>query len=178
MRALVPRLTAHLLRVNQFEEMIKMTTLDVWDPFTEVRRTMNDLMGQAFGDPWYNRASAYDAATTFPLEMWETSDAVHVKVALPGIKPEDVEITFTAGVLHIRASRELEQSNAVSWYRREIPYGSFDRALSLPTSVDSDRAEARYEHGMLSLTLPKAESVRPKQIRISNADGPRVHQLN
>ncbi len=82
-------------------------------------------------------------------------------------KPEDVEVTIANDVLTIKAShQEKTEEKKSDFYRREIRYGSFHRALSLPVSVDSDKAEARFENGILQLTLPKAEALRPKQIKV------------
>jgi HSP20 family protein len=87
---------------------------------------------------------------------------------MPGVRPEDVDITVANDVLTIKAEhREETEDKKREYYRREIRYGAFHRALSLPVSVDADKAEARFENGMLHLKLPKAEALRPKQIKVA-----------
>jgi HSP20 family protein len=89
---------------------------------------------------------------------------------LPGVKPDEVEITIQNDVLTIKAEhKDTTEEKKRDYYRREIRYGSFHRALTLPVSVDSDKAEAKFENGVLSLKLPKAEALRPKQIKVASA---------
>nr|AQQ74587.1 hypothetical protein [uncultured bacterium] len=142
------------------------TNLVQWDPFSEIRNTMDRLFEQGFSRPWNLLSTEFQAS--FPVDIWETNDAVEVRAALPGYRPEDVDVSMVTDVLTIKATHpesEQEQSPP-TYHRREIPYGSYSRSLRMPISVDSDRAEAHYEHGMLHLTLPKAEAMRPKQIKI------------
>jgi HSP20 family protein len=110
--------------------------------------------------------SEYEAS--FPVEVSQTDEHVEVKASLPGIRPEDVDITITDGVLSIKAEHRQETEDSKrDYYRREIRYGAFHRAFNLPVTVDADKAEARFENGQLHLRLPKAEAVRPKQIKVS-----------
>jgi HSP20 family protein len=143
-----------------------MTNLIRWDPFTDLRTTMDRLFDEGFSRPW--RLISTDVEATFPVEVAETEQEIEVKASLAGVKPEEVEISLTNDVLTIKAEhRETAEDKKRDYYRREIRYGAFQRSLSLPVSVDSEKAEARFEHGMLSLRLPKAEALRPKQIKIS-----------
>jgi HSP20 family protein len=146
-----------------------MTNIVRWDPFGELRTTMDRLFDEGFSRPW--RFLSTDAMeSTFPVEVSETDQDVQVKAALPGLKPEDVDITITNDVLTIKGEhREQTEEKSKEFYRREIRYGSFHRSLSLPTSVDVERAEGKFENGILSLKLPKAEAVRPKQIKVAGA---------
>jgi len=105
---------------------------------------------------------------SLPLDVTRTADALVVEAALPGIKPEDVEITVEDGTLSIHGEfreerREGEGESLVSEIRR----GSVSRAISLPSGLEADKATATFEHGVLKLRIPKAESVKPRQIRIS-----------
>lgn len=148
-----------------------MTNLIQWDPFTELRSTMDRLFEQGFSRPWRLLPSSTFQAP-FPVEVWETDEAVEVRAALPGVRPEDVDISVLDDVLTIRAEhREDADSDKRTYHRREISYGSYTRSLYLPVSVEVDKADARYEHGVLHLTLPKAAAVRPKQIRIAAPAG-------
>jgi HSP20 family protein len=154
-----------------------MTNITQWDPFSELRSTMDNLFEQGFSRPWRFLSTSDNQASAFPVEIWETDEAVHLKAALPGVSPEQVDISVANGALTIRAETREETQQARTYHRREIAYGSFMRAFNLPTTVDADKAEARYEHGMLYLTLPKAEAVRPKQIKIGGVSGD-GHLLN
>jgi HSP20 family protein len=148
-----------------------MTNLTQWDPFTDLRQAMDQLFDQGFARPWRLLPST-DPQAGFPVDIWETEDALEVKAALPGLRPDDVEITFANGMLTIKAEHRPEaEEGQRNYHRREISYGSHNRSFSLPVSLESDKAEARFENGMLHLRLPKAESVRPKQIKISAGSG-------
>lgn len=150
-----------------------MTNLVRWDPFTDLRSTMDRLFEDGFSRPW--RLLGTDGGQTdmaFPVEVSETDTAIDVKAALPGVKPEEVDISVQNDVLTIKgAHREETKEEKKDYYRREIRYGSFHRALALPTGVDADKAEAKYENGILTLHLPKAEAARAKQIKVAGGNG-------
>jgi HSP20 family protein len=149
-----------------------MTNVTRWDPFSDLRGTMDRLFDEGFSRPWRilpaTAGETYEA--TFPVEVSETESDVEVKASLPGVKPDEVEITIQNDVLTIKAEhKDTTEEKKRDYYRREIRYGSFHRALTLPVSVDSDKAEAKFENGVLSLKLPKAEALRPKQIKVASA---------
>ena len=105
---------------------------------------------------------------SFPaLNVWEQEDALVVEAELPGLGLEDLEIFVTGqNQLTIKGERPVvEVPNAV-WHRQERGYGTFTRELTLPTLVDADKVEARYEAGVLTLTLPKAEAAKPRKITV------------
>lgn len=150
-----------------------MTNLTRWDPFSELRTTMDRLFEDGFSRPWRLIPNAGEYEGVFPVEVSETEDALEVKASLPGVKPEEVEITIANDVLTIKAEhKETTEDKKRDYYRREIRYGAFHRSLSLPVSVDADKANARFENGLLTLALPKAEALRPKQIKVGT--GPAV----
>jgi len=104
------------------------------------------------------------------LDVRTTKDALLVEAALPGVKPEDVDITIENGTLAIRGETSAERGDRDDdgrWLVREISRGSFVRTVSLPNGLEPDKAEATFENGVLSLRIPKAEQGKPKQIRIS-----------
>ena len=145
-----------------------MTNVVRWDPFTDLRSTMDRLFDEGLSRPWRFLPSNGEYESPFPVEVAETEDTIEVKASMPGVDPHAVDITVANDVLTIKAEhRETAEDKKREYYRREIRYGAFHRALSLPVSVDADKAEARFENGMLHLKLPKAESLRPKQIKIS-----------
>lgn len=151
-----------------------MTNLVRWDPFTDLRTTMDRLFDEGFSRPWrlINTESAPATGGVFAVEVSETEDAIDVKAALPGVPAEDVDISVQNDVLTIRGEhREETEDQKRDYYRREIRYGSYHRSLALPTSVDADKAEASFKDGILTLHLPKAEALRPKQIKVGGANG-------
>jgi len=150
-----------------------MTNVVRWDPFSDLRTTMDRLFDEGFSRPWRllpNEPSAEGGG--FAVEVSETEGEVDVKAALPGIKPEEVDITVNKNVLTIKAEHKYEtEDKKRDYYRREIRYGAFQRSLGLPVEVDADKAQATFENGMLHLRLPKVESLRPKQIKVSSGAG-------
>lgn len=138
-----------------------------WEPFRELlslREAMNRLMEETFLRPW----EPWTRWTELPaVDMYETDDAVVVKASIPGVKPEDVEINITGDTLTIRGEVKREEKvKEENYLRQERYYGSFCRSLLLPTRVVADDAEAVFENGVLTLTLPKAEEVKPKTIKV------------
>ena len=105
--------------------------------------------------------------TTLPLDVAETENEFVVKASLPGIKPEDVQIAVHGDTLTIRGESKAEEEKQGQTSRlRERRSGMFQRSLRLATPIDADKANARFKDGVLTLTLPKSEQARPKQIRI------------
>src|SRR5689334_20424438 len=134
-----------------------MTQVIRWDPFNEfgsLRRAMDRL----FEDFAPGRQATGPSELTFPIDVSDSEAEVTVKAVLPGIKPEDVEITVSEGVLTVRGeSREETKEEKENYYRREIRYGSFARSVPLPTRVNQEKAEAEFKDGILTVHLPKAE---------------------
>ena len=141
-----------------------MTHLVRWDPFAEFR---THGLRRAFGFPtvemWHNA----DATLTFPVDVSDADDHIVVKAALPGIKPDEVDVSVNDGVLTIKGETERDDtSEGVNFYRRELHYGNYSRSITLPAVVDHDKADAEFKDGLLTITLPKAEEARPKQITV------------
>ena len=145
-----------------------MRTLVRWDPFAEfrtLRRTTDGFYGPT---TW----RLHDSALTFPVDVTETDEHLVVKAALPGINPEDVDISVNEGVLTVKGeTKSDETSDAENFHRREIRYGAFYRTIPLPVQVNDDKAEAEFKDGFLTVTLPKAEQARPKQIKVKAEAG-------
>ena len=103
-----------------------------------------------------------------PLDVTTTPGELIVEASLPGIKPEDVEITVENGTLTITGKTSDERrAEEGSYLVQEIRRGTFSRSLTLPNGLEPDKANATFEHGVLTLRIPKAEQVKPRQIRIS-----------
>jgi len=147
-----------------------MANIIRWDPFAEMaslRRAMDRWLDEGMPRPW--RMLGWAAGEGYvPLDLYETDEALVVKASLPGVKPEDVEVTITGETLTIKGeSRREEEEKKTNYYRQEAWYGGFTRSLTLPTQVEADKAEAVFEHGVLKLTIPKAAAARPKTIKVS-----------
>jgi HSP20 family protein len=105
---------------------------------------------------------------TLPLDVTTTADALIVEAALPGFKPEDVDITVENNTLTIRGEhREERKEGEGESLVQEIRRSSVSRTVTLPAGLEADKATASFENGMLKLSFPKAEAVKPRQIRIS-----------
>jgi HSP20 family protein len=130
--------------------------------------TLREAMDRLFDDAFTRPLSLRDGGGSTPaIDMYQTDNEVVVKAALPGFKADDVQINVTGEVLTIRGEmkREEEQKEK-SWHIREHRWGSFERSISLPTDVVSEKAQADFDNGVLTITLPKAEEVKPKTITV------------
>ena len=145
------------------------------DPFREMlslRSTMERLFYNVFfGTQWDWEADIQHLA----LDVSETEGEYMVKASIPGINPDDLDITFTGKTLTIKGEyKEEETKEEARYHLRERRFGSFTRSVTLPTSVEADRIEARYEAGVLTLRLPKTEDVKPKRISIRSVESPKM----
>ena len=103
-----------------------------------------------------------------PVDLWETKDAYHLRADLPGVRPDELEINVTSDSISI--SGEVKGQADVTedgWLRQERRVGKFQRAFSLPIAIDPTKVEATFENGVLSLLLPKAESTKPRTIKVN-----------
>lgn len=146
-----------------------MTNLVRWEPFRDLvslREAMNMLVEDSFVRPssgWPVSAGSGDLA----VDVYETDDDVVVKSAIPGVKPEDIDISLTGDTLTIKGESKFEEKvSEENYIRREMRYGSFSRTMTVPVPVVADKADAEFEDGVLTLTLPKAEEIKPKSIKI------------
>jgi HSP20 family protein len=153
-------------------------SIDRWDPFREaisLRDAMNSLFQDSFVRP--SGVSAQSGLSTLALDVAETDNDFVIKAALPGVKPEDVQITVHGDTLTIRGESRLEEEKKNEhWHLRERRHGVFQRSLSLSAPVDSDKAQADFEHGVLTLKLPKSEAAKPRQIKVGSASPGQVAQ--
>jgi HSP20 family protein len=140
-----------------------------WDPFREMytlRKTVDRLFETSLSDL---ESTSEPMACGLPLDVVENDDSFVVRASVPGIDPDDIEITFTDNVLTINGTTQVEEETEKPRYHmRERRYGSFSRSITLGTRVEGDDIEARYNNGVLELTLPKAEEVKAKRIEIKH----------
>jgi len=144
-----------------------MSTLTRWEPVREMM-TLREAMDRLFDDAFTRPLSVRDGGWSTPaVDMYQTDNDVVIKAALPGFKADDVQINVTGDLLTIRGElKHEEEQNEKSWHIREQRWGSFERSVSLPTAVVSDKAQADFANGILTITLPKAEEVKPKTITV------------
>ena len=145
-----------------------MATITRWDPFQDVlslREAMNQLMEESFVRP----TTAQNGKNFVPaLDLSETGEGYLVEAALPGVKPEDVEITVENNVLTIKGeTRQETDSKERNFHRVERRFGSFQRTIGLPTTVKADAIQASLTNGVLRLEIPKAEEVKPRKISVN-----------
>jgi HSP20 family protein len=148
-----------------------MTIVRRPSPFGELM-SLRSAMDHLFEDSFVRRpfGAGFDGMNTLPMDVTSTNDAILVEAALPGIKPEDVDITVEDGTLSIRGTfkqERREDEREGETLLSEIRRGSVYRSMTLPSGVEPDKATATFEHGVLKLRIPKAEAVKPRQIRIS-----------
>ncbi len=145
------------------------TNMMRWDPFREMvslREAMDSLFENALITP-YGSGQQGSQSAYLPLDVTENEDNFVVKASVPGVNPEDIDVTVNGDVLTIKGEMKQEQENQNERYHmRERRWGSFSRSVSLPTQIKSDAVQAEYQNGVLTLTLPKADEVKPKRIAI------------
>ncbi len=141
-----------------------------WDPFQEMlnlRRTVDRLFDNASPDHEWAQPALWGLA----VDMVENKDDFIVKASIPGINPEDLDISYADDTLTIKG--EVKSDNEVKenqYHLRERRYGSFARSITLPIKIIGDAIEASYQNGIVTLRLPKAEEVKPKRIAIKVGD--------
>ncbi len=146
-------------------------TLVRWEPTTDLLSLPTGLDGvfdRWFEDLFFSSLTPFTSRRgTLPLDIYETDDSVIVKAAIPGVKAEDIDISVAGDVLTIKAETQEEQEvEADSYLRRERRYGLCRRSVTLPGGLETDKAEADYQNGILTLTFPKAEELKPKTIKV------------
>lgn len=146
-----------------------MANLVRWDPIRDMvalREAMDRMVEEGMV-----RAPAPFAAWapgSMAVDMYETDDSVIVSTAIPGMKAEEIEVSVTGDTLTIKAeTKEDSEVKRENYLRRERRFGSCCRSITLPGGLEADKAEADYTDGILTLTFPKAEEVKPKSIKVS-----------
>ena len=147
----------------QSPELISWPSLDRW---MSLREDLNSLFESPFWSA-LGRPGQLFSAWSPALDLYQNSDNVVAVVELPGMRREDIEISLHDGTLTISGERKRETSNGEKAERTERYIGKFRRSITLPTCVDATKVSATYRDGILTVTLPKAEEAKPKQIPIS-----------
>jgi len=143
-----------------------MSNLIRWEPAREMM-TLREAMDHLFDDAFTRPLTLRDGWSAPAIDMYQTDNEIVVKVALPGLKADEVQINVTGDVLTLKGeTKHEEEKEEKAWHIREQRWGAFERSVALPTEVVTDKAKAEFENGILTITLPKAEEVKPKIINI------------
>lgn len=148
-----------------------MSSLIRFDPereFLSLRDAMNRLMEESFVLPsMIGEVRGSGRSWGLAVDMYETNDNLIVKASVPGIKPEQLDVTVQGETLTIKGETQAEQEREQGRYHvRERRQGAFSRTLTLPFPIQNDKVQATFENGVLTLTLPKAEEIKPRNIKV------------
>ncbi len=152
-----------------------MLGLTRWSPFStafQLHREIDDLFSRFFGDLWSRPQGSPGVAWWPAVEAYTQDGQYCVRVALPGVDPKDVEVSVTEGYLTIKGERKAASDRQEgATFLREFAYGAFERTIELPDGVDPAKVTARYQNGMLEITMPAPLSVAPRKVEIQ-VEGP------
>ena len=137
---------------------------------TTLEHRLSRLFNEALGTlDWEARDNA-GASWVPPVDIFEQPDAIRITTEVPGVSPENVKISLENNVLTIHGSKDqVSQERTERVHRYERTYGSFERSFTLPTTVDATNIKASYENGVLTVTLPKVEKAKPREIEVQVA---------
>ncbi len=139
-----------------------------WQPFPDML-SLREAMDRALDERFFRPPLPFGpwAEETLAVDMYETDESVVVKATIPGVNVEDIDVSVTGDTLTIKAeSREEEEIKRENYLRHERRYGSVCRTVTLPGGLESEQADADYSDGILTLTFPKTEEVKPKTIAV------------
>jgi HSP20 family protein len=158
--------------LGNFEEAKMAITR--WEPFRDLLSSQdrfNRLFNQTFGRAFEGSDDEMSTRTWAPpVDIYETEGSLVVKAEIPGVDPKDVELRVEENTLYLKGDRKFEEEvKKRNYHRVERAYGTFTRSFALPGSVDPDKVTADYKDGVLTVTIPKREEAKPKNVRISVA---------
>ena len=139
-------------------------TMERWDPFREMQHEVNRLFENWSGRP---AATGLSDRTWLPaVDVHETKNDVVLTFDIPGVSEKDVQVTMTGDLLTVRGERRFDRETEGNYHRVERLYGKFERGVQLPFPVQGDKIKATYRDGVLTITLPKADELKPREIKI------------
>jgi HSP20 family protein len=139
-----------------------------WEPFKEMM-TLRQAMDRLFEESFVRPFRGFEGTGVYlPLDVYTTKDAVMIRASVPGVKPEDVEVTIEGSTVTIRGETKAPQEEG-TFLLQERRYGPFSRVIDVAMPIQADKAEASFENGVLTLTIPKAEEIKPKVIKVKSA---------
>ncbi|MCC6792738.1 MAG: Hsp20/alpha crystallin family protein [Thermomicrobiales bacterium] len=142
-----------------------------------LRDSVDRFVSEGFGgDPfrviWSRGGNPQAVAQPIPMDVYATEDTVVILAAIPGMRPDDLELSVHQNTVTLSGAvgnvPDTEEAKGATWYIHELSSGSFRRSVTLPFPVDADRAEASFEHGILRVNLPKAETAKPRKIAVTS----------
>lgn len=140
-----------------------------WDPFREMvslREAMNRMFEEGMGR-WRYGEEMGASNLMVPMDVYETDEDIVISAEIPGIKPEDVDIRVTGNTLTIQGESKQEQEQQQgNVHYRERRFGRFQRTVTLPSNVDTNKIDATFENGLLKITAAKSEEAKPRQIQV------------
>ena len=145
-------------------------TMMRWEPFREMM-SLRNAMDRLFEEGVVRPVRLWPELERgeLSLDMYQTANDLIIKAALPGVKPEEVDISITGDMLTIKGEHKVEQeAKQENYFYKERRSGTFSRSVIIPVQVKSEETDAVFENGVLTLTLPKTEAVKPKQIKVKS----------
>jgi len=124
-------------------------------------RLWTSFLGDGVEPPWTGLVRGHPA-----VNLWETDNAVHAELEVPGLKGDELDLSVVGNQLTIKVERPETVEDGVTYHRRERPVGSFTRIVRLPSPVAAESVSAELKNGVLTITLPKAEAARPRKIEV------------
>ncbi len=154
-----------------------MTVVRRFHPVSEaltLQDAMNQLLAQSFVQP--NWSAGRSSSLSAPIDVFEMEETYHVHVLLPGIAPEEIELTAQGNTLTFRGTLQSQAptEKQVTWLAQEIAFGSFERSVTFPKPIDSEKITTQYVHGLLMIAVPIHESNRPKRISVTSDEPKQV----
>ena len=145
-----------------------MTKISRWDPLRDMitmRQAVDRMLDESFTRGSESRGTG---AWLLPMDAFITDDAIVIRADVPGLKAEELEITLEGDTLAIRGEIKRDEADNRKYVLLERPTGRFERTLSINTPIDHDKVDASFRDGVLTLILPKAEAVKPRQIAVKS----------
>ena len=145
--------------------MVRVTR---WDPLRDMitmRQAVDRMLDDTFARGSETRGTG---AWLLPMDAYITEEAIVIRADVPGIQPEELEITLEGDTLAIRGEIRREEDSQRKYVLLERPIGKFERTLNINTPIDHEQVEASFKDGVLTLTLPKADAVKPRQITVKS----------
>jgi HSP20 family protein len=148
--------------------LIRWKDRDLTDPWSELRTLQNEINDLFDFDRFPVASGLFDRSVSPAIDVVEGTDNIAVSCELPGMEQKDIDVTIASNVLTIKGKKKSEWEGKVGKiYRKESWNGSFQRTLPLPATIDSERVSAHIADGILTVTLPKKEEVKPRQITVN-----------
>lgn len=140
--------------------------LNNYSPLTQLQREMNRLMEDFFQD----MPTARPYGASYPaMNAWEDGNSAWIECELPGLTLDDIEVLVSGNDVTVKGNRKIAEAEGAAWHRRERSQGEFVRSITLPWDLDADKVSATFRDGVLTIELPKAESARPKKVKVASA---------